>query len=42
MNNKQNPNLQMLQTAAEQLGELVNDVVFLEGMSTGQQGEQQS
>jgi len=35
MNNKQNPNLQMLQAAAEQLGELVNDIVFLGGMSTG-------
>lgn len=35
MSRKQNPNLVMLQAAAEQLGELVNEVVFLGGVSTG-------
>lgn len=35
MNSVQNPNLEMLNSAVEQLGDLVNEVVFLGGNATG-------
>ena len=35
MSRQQNPNLEIMQLAVEQLGELVNEMVFLGGCATG-------
>jgi len=35
MNNTQNPNIELLLIAAHQLGELVDEMVFIGGCATG-------